>query len=183
MHVNGMPSSSVIDWSGIVRALVTRVRRDVDAALTGADGHLDSQLDTGTNTLGWLAWHLSRSYDRNASELVGREQLWIAERWHERFGRPPDPDDTGYRANTAQLAGFRSPSIELLIGYNEAATARVLDYFDHATPDELARVTVSPTLHNRATAAERIVGFVVEGLEHAGQMELLRGVLDRRLTT
>ena len=31
----------------------------------------------GVNSIGWLAWHLTRSHDRNLSELYRKQQLWI----------------------------------------------------------------------------------------------------------
>jgi hypothetical protein len=54
--------------------------------------------------IGWLSWHLSRVQDSNISGLAGREQAWIADRWHARFGMAPDPRDyaSGHSQTPAQ---------------------------------------------------------------------------------
>jgi hypothetical protein len=51
-----------------------------------------------------------------------------------------------------------------------------------AGPD-LTRPAPSPTLGDTVTARERLCGMLVEGLAHAGQAALLRGLLQRRRPT
>src|SRR5262245_42422749 len=62
-----------------------------------------------SNSIAWLAWHLTRSHDRNISELAGDEQLWITEGWHARFNRAADPTETGFGHSAAEAAAFRVP--------------------------------------------------------------------------
>ncbi|MGI5242329.1 DUF664 domain-containing protein [Dactylosporangium sp. CA-139066] len=166
-------------WRLLARDLVERIEHDVLAVLDGIDPLLlNVSAEPGTNGIGWLVWHLSRSHDRNGSELLGVAQLWIAENWHTRFGRAADPDETGYRHTPAEMAAFRSPAPSVLAGYHRAVTARLLSIVDNA-PD-LSAPAFSPTLGDTATARARLAGVLVEGLEHAGQAALLRGVLERR---
>jgi hypothetical protein len=64
-------------WRALYRDLVERVERDVTAVLDGIDPLLlDASAEPGTNSIGWLVWHLTRSHDRNGSELLGAPQLW-----------------------------------------------------------------------------------------------------------
>jgi hypothetical protein len=52
---------------------------------------LNTQPAPDCNSIGWLAWHLTRSHDRNMSEVMGEEQLWTAEKWHAKFNRARTP--------------------------------------------------------------------------------------------
>jgi hypothetical protein len=166
-------------WRQLVHDLVTRIERDVTSVLDGIDpALLDAPAEDGTNRIGWLVWHLTRSHDRNGSELLGLPQLWTHDGWHARFGRAADPDETGYRHATAEMAAFRSPAPEVLAAYHRAATQRLLSIVG-SEPD-LRRPAPSPTLGDTVTARERLAGVLVEGLEHAGQAALLRGLLERR---
>jgi hypothetical protein len=62
-----------------VADLVHRIQRDLVAVLTNLDPALhDRAIAPGANTIGWLAWHLTRSHDRNVSELRGAPQLWVS---------------------------------------------------------------------------------------------------------
>jgi hypothetical protein len=168
-------------WQSLVAELVQRTERDLTAVLDGlGPGLLDAEVEDGTNSIGWLLWHLTRSHDRNVSELRGRPQLWISDGWHARFGRAADPDDTGYRHSPAEAAAFRSPGPEVIAGYHRAVVTMIGDYLDHAPDGDLDRLASSPALGNTVTVHLRLAGVLVEGLEHVGQAALLRGMLERR---
>src|SRR5437763_16760347 len=76
------------------------------------------------NTIAWLAWHLTRVQDHHLSDLAGREQAWIADGWHARFGKPADPQETGQRYTPEQVAALRPESPTLLLDYHEAVYER-----------------------------------------------------------
>ena len=42
------------------------------------------------NSIGWLAWHLTRVQDDHVSDLAEREQTWIEDGWHAKFGKPAE---------------------------------------------------------------------------------------------
>jgi DinB superfamily len=70
---------AVTQWAELVAELLHRIQRDFEATLSDIDpGWLDRSPGPGANPIGWLAWHLTRSHDRNVSELSGHAQLWIA---------------------------------------------------------------------------------------------------------
>lgn len=168
-------------WQPLVRDLAHRTRRDALAVLDGLDpALLDVAVAPGANPIGWLLWHLTRGYDRNVSELRCRTQLWISHGWHARFGRPADPADTGYRHSRADVAAFRSPAPEVIVGYHRAVVEMLDDYLRRAPAADPDRVVRSPTLADSATVHLRLVGVVTDGLQHVGQAALLRGLLDRR---
>src|SRR5487761_1365083 len=60
-----------------------------------------------SNTIAWLVWHLTRIQDRIVSDLAGREQAWVADGWHAKFGRPPDAGDTGIGCTSEQVLSIR----------------------------------------------------------------------------
>ncbi len=53
-----------------------------------------------SNSIGWITWHLARVLDKLVSPIIGEEQLWLQDRWHTEFNRPPHPDDTGWNLLT-----------------------------------------------------------------------------------
>ncbi|GGM54610.1 DinB family protein [Dactylosporangium sucinum] len=168
-------------WKAFVAALADRIERDVRAVLDGLDpALLDTPAVPGTNPIGWLLWHLTRSHDRNVSELAGQPQLWITDGWHARFGRLADPDETGYRHTPEQVAAFVSPEPGVLGAYHWAVGARFRTYLDAAPAADPARLATSPTLGDTMPVRDRLVGVLVEGLEHVGQAAYLRGLLERR---
>src|SRR5437879_13013405 len=59
------------------------------------------------NSIGWLAWHLTRVQDDHVSELAGRPQAWVAEGWHARFGKEADQSDNGFGYRADQVAALR----------------------------------------------------------------------------
>jgi Protein of unknown function (DUF664) len=167
-------------WQHLVRDLAHRIEHDVLAVLDGFDpAKLDLAVAPGTNTIGWLVWHLTRSHDRNVSELRSTEQLWLADGWHGRFGRAADPHETGFQHTPAEVAAFRSPAPAVLLGYHRAVVEMIDSYLDHAPDDDLERPSWSPTFDDTRTVRRRLVGVLVEGLEHVGQAALLRGILER----
>ena len=75
----------------------TRIRDLVHRTLDGLPGpHLTARLDPEANTIGWLVWHLTRVQDDHVAAVADREQVWLGEGWHERFGLPFDAHAIGY---------------------------------------------------------------------------------------
>ncbi len=167
------------EWASLVAVMVVRIQRELHALLRLIDpGHLDQLPAPGANPIGWIGWHLTRSHDRNMSELLGREQLWIADGWHARFGRNPDPADTGFGHSPAEVAAFNCPEAELILDYHDAVVEMILGYLKNVSPDELRREVLSPTFSNIATVEQRVSGVLVDALQHLGQIGYARGMLE-----
>lgn len=93
-----------------------RIRQLVEAAVEGLDAERFARRpDPDTNSIAWLVWHLTRIQDDHVSELAGREQTWIADRWAPRFGLPDDATDTGFGHTSAQVAAIRPDGPEVLL--------------------------------------------------------------------
>jgi hypothetical protein len=71
----------------------------------------------GANTVGWLVWHLTRIQDDHVADLLDAPQIWDTGEWASHFGLAPDPSDTGYGHDAAQVAAVQPDSDMSLTGY------------------------------------------------------------------
>ncbi len=156
-----------------------RISDELERVLDGLTiEDLNKQPVPGANSIGWLAWHLTRSDDRNLSELYRKQQLWIKDRWHERFGRVPDPSETGVGHNSEEMVSFESPDGKTILKYHHAVLERAKKYIENNLSEaELKRRVKSPTLKNTNTVRGRLLGIVSEGFQHVGQAAYVRGLI------
>ena len=112
-------------WQDLVLDQFLRIELELGFVLDGLSVEdLNQQPAPDCNSIGWCAWHLTRSHDRNMSELMGLEQLWISGKWHARFNMAPDPAETGVGHTTQQAAEFNCPSLQLIKDYHRAIVSR-----------------------------------------------------------
>jgi hypothetical protein len=137
---------------------------------------LNWQPRSDSNSIGWLAWHLTRIQDDHISSLLGEEQLWTKEGWHARFHRQPDPDDTGFGHTPEQLLAFRSPDAATILGYHEAVLNRTKGYILGLSSTELDRELDEPWYQPLPTVGVRLISVLADGLQHAGEMAYVRGL-------
>jgi hypothetical protein len=126
-------------------------------------------------SMGWLAWRLSRVMDSNVSRLAGREQLWIGDGWAARFGMAPEPADFGRSVTHTreQVRRFRA-SVDLLLGYQDAAYERMKDYLKTLTAEDLARELNEPQYQPLPTVAVRLVSVLENAMTNQGQIAYLK---------
>ncbi|WP_329457885.1 DinB family protein [Streptomyces sp. NBC_01497] len=166
------------DWRSLAARQFVRMHTDLTALLTGVPDrmlHVRPAALPGANTPAWLLWHVARGQDRNVSELLGRAQLWTAGDRAARFGRLPDPADTGLGHTPEEAAAFHvpSPAGETLAAYLADAHARTLAYLAGAPGDDATRAVTSPTLRDTRTVEERLAALLRDGFEHTGQLSVL----------
>jgi len=145
------------------------------------DGLTPEDLNTlpkpDTNSIGWLIWHTSRSQDRMNADLFGEDQLWVSEKWHLKFNRPPDQKDTGNGHTSAQVATFHAPDSKTLLDYYRAVSKRTREYINtRLTEEDLNRQVWSPTLQSTASVEGRLIS-VIYNFAHIGQAGYVRGFL------
>jgi Protein of unknown function (DUF664) len=75
-----------------------------------------------------------------------------------------------------QVAAFVSPAPEQLIAHHRAVVEMIERYLAATAESGFGRVSTSPTLGDTRPVQARLVGVLVEGLEHVGQMAYLRGL-------
>ena len=107
----------IADGLGRVNQLLHRVLTRLPAE------HLNRMPTNDTNSISWLAWHLTRVHDDHLASLAGEPQLWETG-WRGRFGFPPGDNSTGGGYSLEQVAAFNVDSVDVLLGYNDAVYER-----------------------------------------------------------
>ncbi len=130
----------------------------------------------GANSIGWLVWHLTRVQDSHLAELVDAEQIYLQDDWAAKFGRKPDPSDTGYGHSAAQAAEVTPSNAKVLEDYYGAVHDRTLSYVRGLTDADLDRV-VDEAWDPPVTLAVRLVSVIDDDAQHAGQAAYVRGLL------
>jgi len=166
-------------WQQFILDLFLRIAHDVEQVVECLnEEELHHQPDPKGNSIGWLVWHLTRSHDRNISELADQEQLWITEGWYAQFGHPPDPAETGFGHSKDDASAFKAPDGRMLPAYNRSVVKQIRQYIlDTLSEMELDREVYSPTFRNTWTVRRRLLGILSEGLQHVGQAAYVRGLL------
>ncbi|MBE0481131.1 MAG: DinB family protein [Dehalococcoidia bacterium] len=170
-----------MEWRDLVLDAYSRVMEALDEALNGLDrDDLDRLPGPESNSMGWLAWHLSRIQDAEIASLMGEDQLWTSDGWHARFNRPLDPEDTGTGHTPEQVSAFRSPGIEALLDYHRAVLDRSRSYIASLSTSDLRRELDEPWYHPRPTVGVRVISVASDCLQHVGQVAYARGLLKGR---
>ncbi|MCA0143778.1 DinB family protein [Blastococcus sp. LR1] len=128
------------------------------------------------NPIGWLAWHLLRVQDDHVAEIAGREQVWTAQGWADRFDLPFGTDEIGYRFDTDQVSATRIPAVDLLVGYAEAVHAQSAEFLRGLTDADLDRV-IDDSWDPPVTVGMRLVSVIGDDYQHLGQIGYVRGLL------
>ncbi len=160
----------VIDALGRVREMVRDALKDLAP---------EELLVPPKPPIGWLVWHLARVQDSNMSGLGGRQQAWIADGWHARFGMPPDPRDygSGHRHTPAQIDAFKVKDKQLLLDYLDAVFENTKGYLSTLSNADLDRVLNEPQYQPLPTLSVRLVSVIADNMRHAGQIDYLRGLI------
>src|SRR5438270_5463319 len=134
-----------MDSKDILLDLYSRIQRTLTMSLKDlTPEQLQFRPGPESNSIAWLVWHLTRVQDKQVSEIAGKEQAWISDAWHEKFGKPADPEDTGQRYTAEQVASVKPPSAQQLLDYFEAVLKRSMEYLQTVTSSDLDRVLNEP---------------------------------------
>jgi len=166
----------------VAELLADEFERVRDALYPAVNGLSPDQLTEtpaeGSNSIAWLAWHLTRIQDRVVSSLAGQPQVWTANGWSARFSLDLDDADTGY-GHDASTARRVTASAAALLDYFEDVHRRTVSWvgsLDDATLAEIVDEASVPP----ATVGSRLVDALVDDLQHVGQAAYVRGLLQRR---
>jgi hypothetical protein len=165
-------------WQELINDGYGRVLEALEEALNGlAPDDLDWQPRSDCNTMGWLAWHLTRVQDDHVADLIMEDQLWIKDGWHAKFDRPPDSKDIGWGHTPEQVSAFRSPDVEILLDYHRVVLERTKRYIGRLSVEDLDRELNEPWFQPLPTVGVRLISILGDGLMHAGQVAYIRGLL------
>ena len=130
------------------------------------------------NSMVWLAWHIARLQDARAAALAGQEQLWVADRWHTRFGLTADPGNNGRGHTDAEVDAVKPESVATLSEYARAAHQFL--YIEIGKLQDLSSNREVGGSSGDATVEELVFRAVHGGLAHVGQLMYVRGLVEKR---
>jgi hypothetical protein len=166
-----------MEWHDLLADGYGRVLEFMQSVLRGLNqDDLNWQPHQDCNSIGWLAWHLTRQQDAQIASLMGDEQLWTRDGWHSKFHRPPDPGDIGFGQTPEQVSAFKSPDVQTLLDYHHAVVERSKQYFLTLSRTDLDRELNEPWFQPLPTVGVRLVSILEDSLLHAGQAAYVRGV-------
>ncbi len=131
------------------------------------------QPTSDTNSIGWLIWHLSRWRDKISASVAGEPQVWVSQRWAERFGM--DRERTGLGDTLEQVAAFKV-DVDLLSGYAEAAHNAIVERVSRFTTEQFEQ-TIEYSPGSTRPAWRALISVVEDSAEHTGQINYLRGMI------
>jgi hypothetical protein len=156
-----------------------RIRDAVHPAVNGLSrDELAFRPEDNSNSIAWLVWHLTRIQDDHVAGLDGREQVWTANGWAERFALSLDLSDTGYGHGPEHVAMVTADDLSLL-GYFEDVHDKTLDFVRTLADEDLSRV-VDRSWDPPVTMRVRLMSVIADDLQHAGQAAYVRGILQQR---
>lgn len=162
-------------WQQLISDIFVRISHVLEKALEGLTlDDLNHQFRPDCNSIGWLTWHLTREQDRAIATFTGEEQLWVKYSWHTKFNRPPNPEDTGFGHSLEDLAEFKSPNVQTLIGYYHDVLEQSKHYFSTLSAADLNKELSDSVL---PAVGVGLAGVISDNLQHAGQVAYLRGLL------
>ena len=165
-------------WYDLLRDGYTRISEIMTSYLNGLSVEdLKWQPRPDANSIGWLTWHLTRVQDDHIASLMGGEQLWVKDGWHDKFNRPADPTDRGFGHTPEQVAAFEPPAAEILLAYHKAVSARSKSFFLTLSETDLDRELNEPQYQPLPTVGVRLISVMSDNLQHAGQAAFVRGLL------
>jgi uncharacterized damage-inducible protein DinB len=169
-----------VDVADLLLEIYGRIPPLARKAVVGLDtDRLTATPAPGTNSIGWLVWHLTRVQDGHVAELLDTDQLWATGDWAARFGLDPDPANSGYGHTPEEVAAVRPESAAALLEYLDAVHDRTCAMVEALTPADLDRV-VDRRWDPPVTLGVRLVSIADDDLQHAGQAAYVRGLLDAR---
>ncbi len=166
-------------WQQLIVDIYTEISRELERALDGLTvDDLNQQPHSDCNSIGWLAWHLTRCQDGANVDLMGEEQLWVKSKWHARFNRIPDATDIGEGHSPKDVASFRSPDSRTLLEYHYAVLEKTIHYINNRLSEaDLEREFESPVYPTITTVRVLFMGVISDNLQHVGQVAYVRGLL------
>lgn len=165
-----------MEWNDMLADGYGRIVEVLESVIKGlTQDDLNWQPHPECNSIGWLAWHLTRQQDAQVAALMGEEQLWTKDGWYAKFDRPPDPEDIGFGHTPEQVAAFKSPDVDTLLSYNRAAVERSKGYFHTLSKSDLDRELNEP-FQPLPTVGVRLISIMDDSVLHAGQAAYVRGL-------
>ena len=128
-----------------------------------------------SNPIGFIFWHQVRDEDFFQAMIQQQPQVWISEKWYEKFNMSDDPHEDGYGYTTEQVAAFVVPELKDLLTYAEMTRAKTVSFLTALPPDEIDRIIQTP-FGEELSIGQIFSGYLNEWIQHTGQIAYLRGL-------
>ena len=128
----------------------------------------------GSNPIGWLIWHLTRTRDNIVSSIAGEKSTWDREGWAERFSMEGELP----RYSPADVHTFDPKDVATLVGYFTSVTEQTSKVIEGLTDADMAR-KVASTIPGRPPqlVLGRLGVILNDNIQHIGQIAYLRGLI------
>jgi len=167
-----------MNWQDLIIDGYGRALELLEPSLAGlSQADLDRQPKPDCNSIGWIAWHLTRVQDSQIADLTGEQQVWIQDKWYARFNRDADSEDTGYGHTLEEVAAFKSPAPRVFLEYYRVTLEQTKRYLFSLSLNDLDRQLGEPWFQPPPTVGVRIVSIMADCLQHSGEIAYLRGLL------
>ena len=128
----------------------------------------------GSNPIGWLVWHLTRTRDNIVSSIAGEKSIWEREGWGARFSMEGElPRFTPEDVNTFDPKDFAT-----LVGYFDSVAEQTAKVIGGLTDADMTR-EVASTVPGRPPqpVLGRLAVILNDNVQHIGQVAYLRGLI------
>ncbi len=148
----------------------------VKRALKGLDdADLMKRPSDQDNPIGWLMWHKTRVEDCALAAIACEEQVWIAEKWHEKFDMAPEPKQIGFGDSLERVMRLKVTKQDV-IGYANAVRARTTPVLKSLSAEDLEKEITD--IGGGAIKTGEYLGRVASDYhQHCGQICYLRGFI------
>lgn len=164
-------SDVFIDAYGRIQGVLVRTLTDLSVE------ELCFRPNETTNSIAWLAWHLTRVQDHHISGLADLTQAWISESWHQKFNMPPDSQNIGSGHTPVEVAALVPPNAETLLAYHNSVLERTKAFVRTLSQEDLDRELDEPQYTPLPTVGVRLVSVISDNSQHAGQAAYLKGMI------
>ena len=131
-----------------------------------------------SNPIGWMAFHLARVHDAGFSNLLGKPQVWREQKWHEKFGVPPETGSLG-GSTLDQVREFNPVSAETLLGYWQAVRERSREFLNSLREEDIEKPTPPGSGPPNEIYTTTIARITSDTSQHIGQIAYARGLVDK----
>ncbi|MDA1036111.1 MAG: DinB family protein [Chloroflexi bacterium] len=156
-------------------------------AIRRADGDLKRSLNdltteelrhqpagAGSNPIGWLVWHLTRTRDNIVSSIAGEKSVWDREGWAERFGMVGELP----RFTPEDVQTFDPKDFATLVGYFDSVAEQTAKVVGGLTDADMTREVASTIAGRPAQPVLARLGVILnDNIQHTGQVAYLRGLI------
>ena len=165
----------------LVVQIFERIWSVTDSALDGLTyDELTVRPAPDSNSMGWIAWHLTRVEDRWFHSIAGgADEVW-RRGWAVRLGMGDLLDTTGGGMPKEQVDAFNTPTLEQLQGYQAAVRQETKAYLSSLSSEDFDREI--ETWFGRTMSIGQVFAHVsCELNQHVGQLSYLKGYLRSNL--